>query len=99
MGPPEPRTPWRISAPVDGLVTDMAGERISRPARTAGAPRDKGAGVRIFKKTGDRVDKGERLYRIFACDQAEFDLAAAAADANSGYLIDGAPAQSSIGMA
>ena len=73
--------------------------RLNRLARTAGAPLDKGAGIRIFKKIGDRVDKGEPLYRIFACDQAEFDLAAAAADANSGYLIDGAPAQSSIGMA
>jgi thymidine phosphorylase len=88
-----------IIAPVDGVVNSIDCLRLNRLARTAGAPLDKGAGIRIFKKIGDRVDKGEPLYRIFACDQAEFDLAAAAADANSGYLIDGAPAQSSIGMA
>ena len=88
-----------IIAPVDGVVNSIDCLRLNRLARTAGAPLDKGAGIRIFKKIGDRVDKGEPLYRIFACDLAEFDLAAAAADANSGYLIDGAPAQSSIATA
>ncbi|MGU9978998.1 thymidine phosphorylase family protein [Phreatobacter sp. HK31-P] len=78
-----------ILAPADGVVNSIDCLRLNRLARTAGAPLDKGAGIRIFKKIGDRVEMGEPLYRIHAFDQAEFDLAAAAADADPGYLIDG----------
>ena len=53
--------------------------QLNRLARTAGAPIDKGAGIKLFKKIGDRVEKGEPLYRIHAFDQSELDLAVAAA--------------------
>ena len=49
--------------------------QLNRLARTAGAPIDKGAGIKLFKKIGDRVEKGEPLYRIYAFDQSELDLA------------------------
>jgi thymidine phosphorylase len=62
--------------------------RLNRLARTAGAPIDKGAGIRIFKKVGDWVEKGEPLYRIHSVDQSEFDLALAGARANAGYVVD-----------
>ena len=55
--------------------------------RTAGAPIDKGAGIKVFKKIGDRVEQGEPLYRIYAYDASEFDLAVAAAHADPGYLL------------
>jgi thymidine phosphorylase len=61
--------------------------RLNRLARTAGAPIDKGAGIKIFKKIGDRVEKGEPLYRIYALDRSEFDLAVAAAKVDTGYVI------------
>ena len=64
--------------------------RLNRLARTAGAPIDKGAGIKIFKKIGDRVEKGEPLYRIHAFEQSEYDLAVAATKADTGYVIDGA---------
>ena len=60
---------------------------MNRLARTAGAPLDKGAGIRLFSKIGDHVEKGQPLYRIHAYDQSELDLAATAAKANSGYNI------------
>jgi len=56
-------------------------------ARTAGAPIDKGAGIKVFKKIGDPVEKGEPLYRIYAVDEAEFDLALAGAKSDAGYAI------------
>ena len=62
---------------------------LNRLARTAGAPIDKGAGIRIFKKIGDRVEKGEPLYRLFAFDQSEYELAVAATRIDTGYAIDG----------
>ena len=69
-----------VPAPRDGVVSGIDCLRLNRLARTAGAPLDKGAGIKIFKKIGDRVEKGEPLYRIFAFDRSEYDLAVAAAE-------------------
>jgi thymidine phosphorylase len=76
-----------ILAPGDGIVEAIDCLCMNRLARTAGAPIDKGAGIRVFKKIGDRVEQGEPLYRIYAFDEPEFDLAAAAAAANNGYVV------------
>jgi thymidine phosphorylase len=78
-----------VLAPRDGVVTSIDCLRLNRLARTAGAPLDKGAGIKIFRKIGDRVEKGEPLYRIFAFDQSEYDLAVVTAKINEGYSIDG----------
>jgi thymidine phosphorylase len=72
----------------DGVVTGIDCLQLNRLARTAGAPIDKGAGIRLFKKIGDRVNAGEPLYRIYAFDRSEHDLAAAGAKANTGYAIE-----------
>ena len=64
----------------DGVVAGIDCLRLNRLARTAGAPIDKGAGIKLFKKIGDRVEQGEPLYRIYAFDQSEYDLAAAGAE-------------------
>jgi thymidine phosphorylase len=76
-----------VKAGSDGVVTGIDCLNLNRLARTAGAPLDKGAGVRLFKKIGDRVESGEPLYRIYTFDQPEYDLAAAAAKADTGYAI------------
>lgn len=78
-----------IAAPRDGVVAAIDCLRLNRLARTAGAPLDKGAGIKVFKKIGDRVEQGEPLYRIYAFDQPEFDLAVSITKAGSGYVIDG----------
>jgi thymidine phosphorylase len=78
-----------VTALNDGVVAGIDCLRLNRLARTAGAPIDKGAGIKIFKKIGDRVEKGEPLYRIYALDHSEYDLAVAAAKSSPAYLIDG----------
>jgi thymidine phosphorylase len=78
-----------VAASTDGVIHSIDCLRLNRLARTAGAPLDKGAGIKIFKKIGDRVEKGEPLYRIFAFDQSEYDLAVAATKADTSYVIDG----------
>ena len=78
-----------IHALKDGVVSSIDCLRLNRLARTAGAPLDKGAGVKLYKKIGDRVDQGEPLYRIHAFEQSEFDLALAMAKADAGYALDG----------
>jgi thymidine phosphorylase len=82
-----------VLAPRDGVVAAIDNLRLNRLARTAGAPIDKGAGIKVFKKIGDRVDAGEPLYRIYAFDDSEYDLAVAATKTGAGYTIDGAHAQ------
>lgn len=68
-----------VVATADGVVGAIDCFRIARIARLAGAPFDKGAGIDLLKKIGDRVEAGEPLYRIhaeiapdfhFACDLA-----------------------------
>jgi thymidine phosphorylase len=76
-----------VKAERDGTVSAIDCLRLNRLARTAGAPVNKGAGIRLFKKIGDRVEQGEPLYRVFACDPSEHDLAATGAKADSGYAI------------
>ena len=78
-----------VPAPRDGVVSAIDCLRLNRLARTAGAPIDKGTGIKVFKKIGDRVDHGEPLYRVYASDRSELDLASVAAEADAGYLIDG----------
>ena len=56
-------------------------------ARLAGAPMDKGAGVDLYKKVGDSVDKGEALYAIYAEFDADFGFACDAATADSGFTL------------
>jgi len=51
--------------------------------------RFEGAGIEVFKKIGDRVEQGEPLYRIYAFDQSEYNLAVGATRVNAGYVIDG----------
>jgi thymidine phosphorylase len=78
-----------VAAPSDGVISGIDCLHLNRLARTAGAPIDKGAGIKVFKKIGDRVEQGEPLYRIYAFDQSEYDLALGAARLNAGYVIDG----------
>ncbi len=77
-----------VAAASDGTISEIDCLQLNRLGRTAGAPIDKGAGIKLFGKIGDHVEKGQPLYRIHAYDQSELDLAANAAKANCGYTID-----------
>lgn len=78
-----------ILADKDGILESIDCLRLNRLARMAGAPLDKGAGIAVFKKIGERVQTGEPLYRVYACANSEFELVSAAAKADSGFAIDG----------
>lgn len=81
------RLTFDVLAADDGAVSEIDCLQLNRLARTAGAPIDKGAGIRLYCKIGDRVEKGQPLYRIHAYDQAELDLAVTSARRNNGYTI------------
>ncbi len=70
-----------------GLVTAIDNYQMARIARLAGAPMDKEAGVDLLKKLGDKVDKGEILYRVHARFPSDFDFAQALVKQHNGYRI------------
>jgi thymidine phosphorylase len=76
-----------VTAGEDGFVTQIDNYQVSKIARLAGAPMDKGAGVDLFKKLGDPVNKGESLYCIYAEFQSDFQFATALAKEFSGYTV------------
>ena len=84
-----------VLADRDGRVDAIDCLRLNRIARTAGAPLDKGAGIRIFKKLGDPVVQGEPLYRIYGQHASEFEMAMAGSRASAGYLVEvtGSPSE------
>ena len=80
-----------VTAEEAGVVTAIDCFRISRMARLAGAPMDKGAGIDLFKKVGDKVEQGEVLYRIHACFESDFKFTTNFARETTGYTIGDAP--------
>jgi len=76
-----------LTAPRNGVVSAIDNFQMSKIARLAGAPMDKGAGVDLLKKLGEPVKKGEALYRIHAEFPADFNFACHLAGENSGYRI------------
>lgn len=76
-----------VVAPQDGTVTAIDCHGLSRIARLAGAPMDKGAGIDLMKKIGDRVETGEALYRIYSCVPSDFNFAKDLAEKNSGFSL------------
>jgi thymidine phosphorylase len=76
-----------IPSPSSGTVNSIDCFRISRIARLAGAPMDKGAGIDLLKKVGDPVKQGEPLYRIHSHVQADFGFSTDLANEDSGYIV------------
>ncbi|MDP5055022.1 MAG: thymidine phosphorylase, partial [Congregibacter sp.] len=81
-----------VCAEKSGTVIAIDNFQMARIARQAGAPMDKGAGVDLFKKLGDTVEKGEPLYRVHACFDADFRFADELTSRDSGYRL-GTPDQ------
>jgi AMP phosphorylase len=64
-----------ITSKVGGSIFHIDNKTISKIARIAGAPRDKGAGVLLHKLRGDRVGKGDKLFTVFAESESKLDFA------------------------
>ena len=58
-----------------GRISHLDNKMLSRLARAAGAPSDKGAGVYLHCNHGDMVRPGETLLDIYAESESKLDLA------------------------
>lgn len=75
-----------VAAVKAGRVAAIANKTIGHIARLAGAPKDPAAGLFLYKKIGDRVAKGEALYKIYATNPERLKYALDFAK-ESGYEI------------
>ncbi|MEM3011882.1 MAG: hypothetical protein QW084_00750, partial [Candidatus Hadarchaeales archaeon] len=64
-----------VESPSDGYVTHIHNERITAIACAAGAPRSRGAGVKLFVKRGHKVNRGEKLFEIYAEHESKLEEA------------------------
>ena len=78
---------FEVTADRDGIVTAIDNQRLSRLARLTGAPKVQGAGVDLFRKLGDPVERGEPLYRIHAEYESDLVFAREWAARGSGYAV------------
>lgn len=64
-----------IKSNENGYVTKLKNSDIAAIARTAGAPRDKGAGVYLHKKLDEPVKRNDELFTIYAEKQSKLEHA------------------------
>jgi len=61
---------WR-----SGHISHISNSMISKIARIAGAPKDKGAGIYIYKQKMEKVKKGDKIMSVFAENRQELSFA------------------------
>jgi len=64
-----------VKAVRSGYVHSINNKDLVAIARAAGAPADKGAGILLLRKKGQRAEKGDILFQIYADNQAKADRA------------------------
>ncbi len=63
----------RILAKNSGKIKTISNKKIARIAKLAGAPTDKGAGVDLLVRTGNKVNIGSTLFIIYAENQEKLN--------------------------
>lgn len=72
-----------------GYVHSIANKDLVSIAKAAGAPSDKGAGILLFRKKGQRVEKGDLLFQIYADNEAKLSRARDLAIKYAPFVIEG----------
>lgn len=66
---------YDVPAPRDGMVLWFNNRDLVKIARAAGTPNDMGAGLKLYAKTGDKVEEGKPLYRVYAENEGKLENA------------------------
>jgi AMP phosphorylase len=62
-------------APMNGRILWFNNRDLVKIARAAGTPAAKGAGIQLFAKTGDKVEKGKPMFRVYSDSATKLDTA------------------------
>ncbi len=76
-----------LGAPRAGTLVGVDNLRLARIARAIGAPQVPAAGVDLLVRLGQRVERGQPLYRLHARHRADMDFAHRMALVDSGWRI------------
>lgn len=66
---------YTFRAKKSGRLKDLNNTAIAKIARVAGAPKDKGAGIYLYKHERERVKRGEKIFTIYAQSRAKLAYA------------------------
>lgn len=66
---------YEVKAERGGKISHIDNKVLSKIARLAGAPADKGAGIFLYRLKGDRVEAGDLLFTIYSESEAKLDFA------------------------
>lgn len=64
-----------VVAKAEGYVDQIDNKGIVKIVRRAGGPKDKGAGLWLYKKKGGKVCKGDKLYKIYSDSKRKLEEA------------------------
>ncbi len=76
-----------VDASRSGKITEINNRVINDVCRTLGAPSEKLAGIYLNKRLGEKVQKGARLYTLYAASQGRMKLAIKALEKRKIYTI------------
>ncbi len=71
---------YEVKCEEGGSIFHIDNKAVSKIARIAGSPRDKGAGVLLHRTRGDHVERGDSLLTIYANSESKLDFAIKAAE-------------------
>lgn len=78
---------YDLSAKGRGIVREISNRTISKIARVAGAPDDKGAGIYLYKHVGEKVKRGDKLYTVYCCNKNKMDYVKYAIKRLDGFVV------------
>jgi AMP phosphorylase len=78
-----------ILSPTDGYVISLDNKKLVRIARAAGSPKDKGAGLVFKKKRGEKLDRGQCMFEIYADNKHKLEEAVNLTNMIKPYQVEG----------
>ncbi len=64
-----------VKASKTGIISSIDIKKINKIARIAGSPQDKEAGIYLYVKTKDKVNKGHKLFTIYSDNKTNLNYA------------------------
>ncbi len=85
--PKEAKIQFEFKAKKDGKIKEIHNKKISKLAFILGAPEDSRAGLRLYKKSGDSIKKGETILRLYTNSKQKLNFAINYIEDNEDFII------------